>query len=102
MLTSVYLWSTTFLSIETQVKEKGGADPLDPARPVSCKKTCDLYEDVEEDEEEEAGLPYIEQFEKEVQDEIILLGNSPLQEVRVKYQYKLTFLFCFRNDCIIS
>uniref|UniRef100_A0ABM5GDC2 Orofacial cleft 1 candidate gene 1 protein n=1 Tax=Pogona vitticeps TaxID=103695 RepID=A0ABM5GDC2_9SAUR len=65
-----------FMSPETHVKEKCDTDPLDSAWPVSSKMTSDLCEEVEE----ATALPYIEQFEKDVQDEIVLLGNSALQQ----------------------
>nr|XP_020652759.1 orofacial cleft 1 candidate gene 1 protein homolog [Pogona vitticeps] len=66
-----------FMSPETHVKEKCDTDPRDSSWPVSCKMTSDLCEEVEE----ATALPYIEQFEKDVQDEIVLLGNSALQQL---------------------
>ncbi|KAJ7338521.1 hypothetical protein JRQ81_012423, partial [Phrynocephalus forsythii] len=65
-----------FMFPETHVKEKCDADRLDSAWPESCKKACDPCQ-----EAAATALPYIEQFEKDVQDEIVLLGNSSSQEI---------------------
>ncbi|KAL7984510.1 hypothetical protein Chor_003080, partial [Crotalus horridus] len=54
-------------------------DTLDSTYPVSSIKISDEVKD-------EDILPYIEQFEKEVQNEVILLGNFPFKQVRVEYQ----------------
>nr|XP_060630776.1 uncharacterized protein LOC132774583 [Anolis sagrei ordinatus] len=61
-------------SPEKQAEDKHDDDALDSAWPSRYNKTFHLLE--------EAGevLPYIEQFEKDVQNEIILLGNSPLEQ----------------------
>uniref|UniRef100_A0A8C4VHL4 Orofacial cleft 1 candidate gene 1 protein n=1 Tax=Gopherus evgoodei TaxID=1825980 RepID=A0A8C4VHL4_9SAUR len=52
----------------------------DSVRPISFTKTLDLCKEVED----EGIPPYIEQFEKDVQDDIILLGSFALEQVRVK------------------
>lgn len=52
----------------------------DPVMPVSSSKACDLRRELEDEE-----IPsYIEQFERDVQDDIILLGSFSLEQVRVK------------------
>ncbi|CAM4589022.1 unnamed protein product [Lepidochelys kempii] len=48
----------------------------DSVRPVSFTKTLDLRKEVED----EGIPPYIEQFEKDVQDDIILLGSFALEQ----------------------
>uniref|UniRef100_A0A8C4VEB2 Uncharacterized protein n=1 Tax=Gopherus evgoodei TaxID=1825980 RepID=A0A8C4VEB2_9SAUR len=55
-------------------------DFSDSVRPISFTKTLDLCKEVED----EGIPPYIEQFEKDVQDDIILLGSFALEQVRVK------------------
>ncbi|XP_061447709.1 uncharacterized protein LOC133367599 isoform X2 [Rhineura floridana] len=62
------------VSHETYTEEKQDEDALDTACSASCTKPCDLCEKGEDEE----ILPYIEQFEKNVQDDIILLCNFPL------------------------
>ncbi|XP_068041997.1 uncharacterized protein [Anomalospiza imberbis] len=48
----------------------------DPVMPVSSSKACDLHRELEDEE-----IPsYIEQFERDVQDDIILLGSSSLEQ----------------------
>lgn len=48
--------------------------------PVSSTKAHDLHRELEDEE-----IPsYIEQFERDVQDDIILLGSFSLEQVRVK------------------
>lgn len=55
-------------------------DFLDAVMPVSSSKACDLHRELEDEE-----IPsYIEQFERDVQDDIILLGSFSLEQVRVK------------------
>ncbi|KAK9403537.1 hypothetical protein NXF25_008364, partial [Crotalus adamanteus] len=49
-------------------------DTLDSTCPVSSIKISDEVKD-------EDILPYLEQFEKEVQNEVILLGNFPFKQV---------------------
>lgn len=52
----------------------------DAVMPVSSSKACDLHRELEDEE-----IPsYIEQFERDVQDDIILLGSFSLEQVRVK------------------
>lgn len=52
----------------------------DAVMPVSSSKACDLHREFEDEE-----IPsYIEQFERDVQDDIILLGSFSLEQVRVK------------------
>ncbi|XP_063156012.1 orofacial cleft 1 candidate gene 1 protein homolog [Candoia aspera] len=70
------------VSREMKVEERDDEDTLDSARPVSCSKTSDLCDEVADED----ILPYIQQFEKEVHDEVILLGNFPFKQVRVEYQ----------------
>uniref|UniRef100_A0A8C3FUI7 OFCC1 n=1 Tax=Chrysemys picta bellii TaxID=8478 RepID=A0A8C3FUI7_CHRPI len=53
-------------------------DFSDSVRPVSFTKTLDLRKEVED----EGISPYIEQFEKDVQDDIILLGSFALEQNR--------------------
>uniref|UniRef100_A0A8C0H6F1 OFCC1 protein n=1 Tax=Chelonoidis abingdonii TaxID=106734 RepID=A0A8C0H6F1_CHEAB len=55
-------------------------DFSDSVMPTSFTKTLDLRKEVED----EGIPPYIEQFEKDVQDDIILLGSFALEQVRVK------------------
>ncbi|XP_062986087.1 uncharacterized protein LOC134401268 [Elgaria multicarinata webbii] len=64
-------------SHETHVEEKRDEAALHSAWAVSCNKTCDLGEENEDEE----TLPYIKQFDKDVQDEIILLGNVSLEQI---------------------
>lgn len=52
----------------------------DSTMPVSASKACDLHRELED----EVIPSYIEQFERDVQDDIILLGSFPLEQVRVK------------------
>ncbi|XP_034615450.1 orofacial cleft 1 candidate gene 1 protein [Trachemys scripta elegans] len=52
-------------------------DFSDSVRPVSFTKTLDLRKEVED----EGISPYIEQFEKDVQDDIILLGSFALEQL---------------------
>ncbi|KAH0617932.1 hypothetical protein JD844_016702, partial [Phrynosoma platyrhinos] len=63
--------------------EKHVEDKHDSAWPINYNKTFHLSEKAEEEEE---VLPYIEQFEKDAQNEIILLGSSLMEQVRMKYQ----------------
>ncbi|XP_061850906.1 uncharacterized protein LOC104551953, partial [Colius striatus] len=52
----------------------------DSLMPVSSSKARDFHRELEEEE-----IPsYIEQFERDVQDDIILLGSFSLEQVRVK------------------
>lgn len=52
----------------------------DAVMPVSSSKACDFHRELEDEE-----IPsYIEQFERDVQDDIILLGSFSLEQVRVK------------------
>uniref|UniRef100_A0A8C3JV28 OFCC1 protein n=2 Tax=Scolopacidae TaxID=8917 RepID=A0A8C3JV28_9CHAR len=55
-------------------------DFLDSVMPVSSSKACDLHRELED----EVIPSYIEQFERDVQDDIILLGSFSLEQVRVK------------------
>ncbi|KAF4790931.1 hypothetical protein TURU_135920 [Turdus rufiventris] len=49
----------------------------DAVMPVSSSKACDLHRELEDEE-----IPsYIEQFERDVQDDIILLGSFSLEQV---------------------
>ncbi|XP_014164078.1 orofacial cleft 1 candidate gene 1 protein [Geospiza fortis] len=49
----------------------------DAVTPVSSSKACDLHRELEDEE-----IPsYIEQFERDVQDDIILLGSFSLEQV---------------------
>nr|XP_025035144.1 orofacial cleft 1 candidate gene 1 protein [Pelodiscus sinensis] len=53
-------------------------DFSDSVKPVNFTKRLDLHKEVEDD-----GIPpYIEQFEKDVQDDIILLGSFALEQNR--------------------
>eukprot|EP00075_Anas_platyrhynchos_P007317 XP_021126187.1 orofacial cleft 1 candidate gene 1 protein [Anas platyrhynchos] len=52
----------------------------DSVMPVSFSKTCDLHRELED----EVIPSYIKQFERDVQDDIILLGSFSLEQVRVK------------------
>lgn len=52
----------------------------DSVMPVSFSKTCDLHRELED----EVIPSYIKQFERDVQDDIILLGRFSLEQVRVK------------------
>ncbi|XP_068864233.1 orofacial cleft 1 candidate gene 1 protein homolog isoform X2 [Aphelocoma coerulescens] len=52
----------------------------DAVMPVSSSKACDLHKELEDEE----IPPYIEQFERDIQDDIILLGRFSLEQVRVK------------------
>ncbi|XP_040441687.1 orofacial cleft 1 candidate gene 1 protein homolog [Falco naumanni] len=55
-------------------------DFSDSVMPVSSSKACDLHRELEDEE-----IPsYIEQFERDVQDDIILLGSFSLEQVRAK------------------
>lgn len=72
--------SFIFLFLETHEEEKYTEDISAPAWPID--KTADPCEEVEDEE----AMPYIEQFEKAVQDEMIHLGSLPLEQVRVKNQ----------------
>ncbi|XP_015271633.1 PREDICTED: orofacial cleft 1 candidate gene 1 protein homolog [Gekko japonicus] len=54
----------------------------DSVHPVSYSRTGDLCEEIEDEE----TLPYIEHFDKEVQDEMIVLDNLLLEQVRMKNQ----------------
>ncbi|KAL2307973.1 hypothetical protein Nmel_000967, partial [Mimus melanotis] len=48
----------------------------DAVKPVSSSKACDLHRELEDEE-----IPsYIEQFERDVQDDIILLGSFSLEQ----------------------
>ncbi|XP_032847826.1 uncharacterized protein LOC104362639 [Tyto alba] len=49
----------------------------DSVMPVSSSKACDLHKELEYEE----IPPYIEQFERDVQDDIILLGSFSLEQV---------------------
>lgn len=52
----------------------------DAVMPVSSSKACDLHREIEDEE-----IPsYLEQFERDVQNDIILLGSFSLEQVRVK------------------
>uniref|UniRef100_A0A8C6ZHH2 OFCC1 protein n=1 Tax=Nothoprocta perdicaria TaxID=30464 RepID=A0A8C6ZHH2_NOTPE len=51
-------------------------DFSDSVMPVSSSKTCDLHREVED----EVIPSYIEQFERDVQDDIILLGSFSLEQ----------------------
>ncbi|XP_054841830.1 orofacial cleft 1 candidate gene 1 protein homolog, partial [Eublepharis macularius] len=66
---------------EMLVKEKDEGIS-DSARPVSYTQTGDLCEEMEDEE----TLPYIEHFDKQVQDEMITFDNFLLEQVRVKNQ----------------
>ncbi|XP_060134205.1 uncharacterized protein LOC118090247, partial [Zootoca vivipara] len=57
-------------------KQKPDEDALDSAWPAGFTKTSGLCEEGDDED----TLPYIEQFEKSVQDEIILLDNFPLKQ----------------------
>ncbi|NXV67547.1 OFCC1 protein, partial [Molothrus ater] len=51
-------------------------DFLDAVTPVSSSKACDLHRELEDEE-----IPsYIEQFERDVQNDIILLGSFSLEQ----------------------
>lgn len=52
----------------------------DSVVPVSSCKAHDLHRELED----EVIPSYIEQFERDVQDDIILLGSFSLEQVRVK------------------
>ncbi|NXX42486.1 OFCC1 protein, partial [Tricholaema leucomelas] len=53
-----------------------GEDFSDAVMPVSSSKACDLHRELEDEE-----IPsYIEQFERDVQDDIILLGSFSLEQ----------------------
>uniref|UniRef100_A0A8D0H9G0 OFCC1 n=1 Tax=Sphenodon punctatus TaxID=8508 RepID=A0A8D0H9G0_SPHPU len=67
-----------FLDEEKRVVELEGKDFSDSARPVSFPVTQGLHQEVED----EVIPSYIEQFEKDVQDDLILLGSFSLEQVR--------------------
>uniref|UniRef100_A0A8C6XRM6 Uncharacterized protein n=1 Tax=Naja naja TaxID=35670 RepID=A0A8C6XRM6_NAJNA len=77
--------------------ELKGEDTLDSTCPVNSIKTSDLCDEVEDED----ILPYIEQFEKEVHNEVILLDNFPCKQVRVnctkKSQFTDIHLKCLRG-----
>lgn len=68
--------------IETHIEEKHDEDVSDSLCPDSYTKTCQLFEEVED----EATLPYIEQFEKEIQDQIVHFSNHSLKQVSMENQ----------------
>uniref|UniRef100_A0A803W8F9 Uncharacterized protein n=1 Tax=Ficedula albicollis TaxID=59894 RepID=A0A803W8F9_FICAL len=56
----------------------------DAVMPVSSSKACDLHRELEDEE-----IPsYIEQFERDVQDDIILLGSFSLEQHRGASHHK--------------
>ncbi|XP_037984343.1 uncharacterized protein LOC119697541 [Motacilla alba alba] len=56
----------------------------DAVMPVSSSKACDLHRELEDEE-----IPsYIEQFERDVQDDIILLGSFSLEQHKRSSQHK--------------
>lgn len=68
------------LLLSFQAAHLAGEDFSDAVMPVSSSKACDLHRELEDEE-----IPsYIEQFERDVQDDIILLGSFSLEQVRVK------------------
>ncbi|XP_053102751.1 uncharacterized protein LOC128323509 [Hemicordylus capensis] len=73
-------------SHETHVEEKHGEDVSGSLCPASYTKTYDLCEEVEDEE----AFPYIEEFEKDVQEEMIRLGNPPLEQHTKKLNTKLS------------
>lgn len=57
-----------------------GEDFSDSVMPVSFSKTRDLHRELGD----EAIPSYIEQFEREVQNDIIMFGSFSLEQVRLK------------------
>lgn len=55
-------------------------DSSDSVMPVSFSKTRDLHKELED----EVIPSYIEQFERDVQDDIIMFGSFSLEQVRLK------------------
>uniref|UniRef100_A0A8D2LXN1 OFCC1 n=1 Tax=Varanus komodoensis TaxID=61221 RepID=A0A8D2LXN1_VARKO len=71
-------------------------DTFSSAWPFSGDETCDLAKEVEDEE----TLTYTEQFDNDVQDEIILLSKFSLEQVRKKYQHPTPLLHCYIfNKC---
>uniref|UniRef100_A0A8C5RTM6 Uncharacterized protein n=1 Tax=Laticauda laticaudata TaxID=8630 RepID=A0A8C5RTM6_LATLA len=68
--------------LKMKVEEIKGEDTLDSRCLVNSIKTFDLCDEVEDED----ILPYIKQFEKEVHNEVILLGNFPCKQVRMEQQ----------------
>jgi len=63
-----------------QAARVASEDFPDSVMPVSSSKARDLHRELED----EVIPSYIEQFERDVQDDIILLGSFSLEQVRVK------------------
>ncbi|XP_077209283.1 uncharacterized protein LOC143845107 isoform X2 [Paroedura picta] len=76
LMTFLYEENSMTGSQEAHVKEEGDKDIPEDAQPVSCARTSDLCEEMED----EKVLPYIEQFDKDVQDEMINLDNLLLEQ----------------------
>uniref|UniRef100_A0A8B9QDW2 Uncharacterized protein n=1 Tax=Apteryx owenii TaxID=8824 RepID=A0A8B9QDW2_APTOW len=70
-------------------------DFSDSVMPVSFSKTRDLHREVED----EVIPSYIKQFERDVQDDIILLGSFSLEQVRVK-NCKTILSFASEHDAL--
>ncbi|KAM9572869.1 orofacial cleft 1 candidate gene 1 protein homolog [Guaruba guarouba] len=68
------------IMLDLQAASVASEDFPDSVMPVSSSKAQDLHRELEDEE-----IPsYIEQFERDVQDDIILLGSFSLEQVRVK------------------
>ncbi|XP_026570832.1 orofacial cleft 1 candidate gene 1 protein [Pseudonaja textilis] len=74
-------WTMIMPSAQMKVEEIKGEDTLDSMCFVNSIKTSGLCDEVEDED----ILPYIEQFEKEVHNEVILLGNLPCKQ-DLKYE----------------
>ncbi|NXJ79021.1 OFCC1 protein, partial [Trogon melanurus] len=62
--------------LDFQAVHLASEDFPDSVMPVSSSKACDLHRELEDEE-----IPsYIEQFERDVQDDIILLGSFSLEQ----------------------
>ncbi|XP_037235924.1 orofacial cleft 1 candidate gene 1 protein [Falco rusticolus] len=70
-------------------------DFSDSVMPVSSSKACDLHRELEDEE-----IPsYIEQFERDVQDDIILLGSFSLEQMviftKIAVAVQMSAVVCF-------
>uniref|UniRef100_A0ACB8FC66 Uncharacterized protein n=1 Tax=Sphaerodactylus townsendi TaxID=933632 RepID=A0ACB8FC66_9SAUR len=80
MMTFLYEENSGTGSQDNHAKEEENECVSDSVHPTSYARTGDLFEEMEEEE----TLPYIECFDKEVQDEIIVLDNLLLEQVRME------------------
>ncbi|XP_060100345.1 uncharacterized protein LOC132575555, partial [Heteronotia binoei] len=100
LMTFLYEENSMMESQETQVNEKDDEGISDSAHPASHTRTGDLCEETEDEE----TLPYIEHFDEEVQDEMIVLDNLLLEQSCfakawvIPKRCLLTVLRCFRSQ----